>query len=198
MHKNITRPSKTALSALDSQQVARLLWRRYIYSKSFKFMKKAIILLSILALTACGLTSYKAQSHKASQAQIDNYFDNIRIRANVGQVHNDKYGTFKASQDPFKTDYDACQSKQYEGKSFVFGTREISDPKKLNQFSHDYFVEYLRLVSSIGKPSARTINTKSIFYDERFSEIANNINKIDSKVLDCVKAKGWKYLSDKK
>ena len=152
--------------------------------------------------------------YKAPQSQIDLYFDNIKLLPQGGEVEHINYGKMKASQDPYTKDYDECQNESFKGKSFLFGTREVSNPKHLAQFSNDFMLHIITaytknsglgaLAGSMAATSGSTPNTNhskyrhTIFDDKSILSNLNGITKLEDATLECVKAKGWVYIQTKK
>lgn len=159
--------------------------------------------------------------YQAPQAQIDTYFDNMKISPFVGEVEHKDHGKIKTTEQAYVVDYDQCQTENFQGKSFVFGAREVKDPKQLTQFSDDYLKEVLSALLayrnssgsgafagamaatsvSTGTPMPSTNHTqykKSIFDDKQVLSNIKGINDLEAKTLDCVKSKGWIFVADKK
>ena len=157
----------------------------------------------------------------APQSQIDSYFDNIKLLPQGGEVEHINYGRMKATQEPYTKDYDECQSVSFKGKSFLFGTREVSNPKHLAQFSNDYMVQIITAMIAYKKSSgsgahagamaATSVSTGSTIQNTNYTQYSNTIfddksilsnlkgiNELEEATLECVKAKGWVYIQTKK
>ena len=181
-------------------------------------MIKRIILISVLSSFMMGCST---APYKAPQSQIDFYFDNMKFTPQGGEVEHKNYGKMKATENPYAKDYDQCQEESFKGKSFLFGTREVSNPKQLSQFSSDYLKEILTALlayknsagsgAHAGAMAATAVSTgaavpntnykqysKSIFDDKQILSNQSGINELEKNTLECVKAKGWSYIEAKK
>jgi len=178
-------------------------------------MKRILITASVITLLAgCKTTPYIAP-----QNNIDDYFNNIVIKPQSGEVNHPNHGEMLATSEPYALDYDQCQEKVFEGQSFMFGTLKVSDPKKLNQFSFDYLKATVATLfgnkkgssaAYAGASAAVSVSTgttptynyattsKSLFRDKSLTDNLKDINKLSSQTLDCVRNKGWSYISKKK
>ena len=100
----------------------------------------------------------------------------------------------------------------------MFGTLKVNDPKQLNQFSFDYMKETIAVLfgnkksnsaayagasAAIAVSSGTTptynykATSKSLFSDKSLTDNIQGISKLSSQTLDCVKNKGWSYISKK-
>jgi GTP:adenosylcobinamide-phosphate guanylyltransferase len=181
-------------------------------------MRNKIVLTSALSvlIVGCSTTPYKAP-----QSQVDSYFDNITLSPQGGEVEHKNHGRMKATEKPYAKDYDECQGESFKGKSFLFGTREVSNPKHLTQFSNDYLQQIVTAMlayknssgsgAHAGAMAATSVATgssmpstnytqysKTIFDDKEILSNLNGINDLEKATLECVKAKGWVYIETKK
>lgn len=154
---------------------------------------KLLLLSSVVLLSACKSTPYVI---KASQSDINKYFKEQTLKPQNGNVEHSKYGKIPATEEPYKTEYNECLNQSFSGKTFVFGEIEISDPQKLKQYSNDHLMHQLSFL--ISKNGRRDATIKPIFDDQSFKPTLESIRVLTSKTLDCVKSKGWVYLSNKK
>lgn len=181
-------------------------------------MTKKILLTSVLSavLFGCSTTPYVAP-----QAQIDAYFDNMKIAPQAGEVEHKDHGKMKATENPYAADYNQCQEEAFKGNSFLFGSREVTNPKQLSQASSDYmkeiFTAFLAYKNGSGSAAhaGATVATavssgtalpnanykqpsKTIFEDKQILSNIKVISGLETKTLECAKAKGWSYVSAKK
>ncbi|NLR14269.1 hypothetical protein [Pseudoalteromonas peptidolytica] len=133
---------------------------------------------------------------KASQSDINNYFEKQVLKPQSGHVEHSQYGKIAVTEEPYKTEYNECLKQSFSGESFMFGELEVSDPERLKQYSSDYLMH--RLAFIVLKNSRRDVSIKPIFDDQSFKPILNGIQNLTSRTLDCVKSKGWVYLPNKK
>lgn len=181
-------------------------------------MSKKLVATSALCALMIGCAT---APYQAPQAQIDAYFDNMKISPFVGEVEHTSHGKIKTTDKAYVTDYDQCQTQSFNGQSFLFGTREVKDPKQLTQFSDDYIKEVLAAIFAVrsgsgsgahaGAMAATSVSTgtpmqhtnynqykKTIFDDKQVLSNIKGINDLEAKTLECVKAKGWVFVADKK
>lgn len=156
-------------------------------------MKSKLLLIStVFLLSACKSTP---NEFKASQSDINEYFENQVLKPQNGNVEHSEYGRMAATMKPYTTDFNECQTEAFSGKSFMFAELEISDPKKLNQYSDDYLMHLVSFI--IPKNGRRNVTIKPIFDDKSFKSTLDGIHVLTKKTLDCVKNKGWIYLTNK-
>ena len=181
-------------------------------------MIKKILLTSVLGVFVAGCST---APYKAPQSQIDTYFDNMKISPQGGEVEHKNHGRMKATENPYAADYDQCQVEAFKGRSFLFGTREVNNPKQLSQFSSDYLKELFKTYMAIknssgsgahaGAMAASAVSTgtsmsnsnikqytRTIFDDKEVLSNLNGINELETNTLDCIKSKGWSYIEAKK
>jgi hypothetical protein len=177
-------------------------------------MKKKILFISSFVL----LVGCKSTPYQASQPEINNYFENQTVKLQAGEVEHKDHGKILATSEPYTTEFNECQKESFSGQSFMFGSLNVSDPKKLEQFSFDYMKKLVDALFSNDKKSSAhagtmaalsvtsgvkptyqsNYNARTIFDDKKLTSNIEAINVFSSKTLDCVKAKGWTYISKKK
>jgi hypothetical protein len=134
-------------------------------------MKKLIVLCCVLGLAGCKTTSDYIVEKETEQLML--HFSKPEV------------GTFLTTEQPLKADYDLCAQDAFNGASYTFGGKTVSDPKVLTMISLDY-VQFL-VNRYIGKPKDANI------FDN--AEMKNNIEKIRVHTLaldSCLQEKGWK------
>ena len=168
--------------------------RRYIYNRVSSHMKRKLLLLSsIVLLSACKSTPYVI---KASQSDINKYFEKQEIKPQGGNVEHSKYGKMAATQEPYKSTYIECLNQSFSSVSFMFGQLNVSDPQKLKQYSNDHLMHQLGFL--ISKNGRRDATIRPIFDDPSFKPTLEKIHSLTSNTLTCVKSKGWVYLTNKR
>ena len=134
-------------------------------------MKKLIALCCVFGLAGCKTTSDYVVEKEGQQLML--HFSKPEV------------GTFLTTEEPLKADYDVCAKDAFNGASYTFGGRTVSDPRVLTLISLDY-VQFL-VNRYIGKPKDANI------FDN--PEMRNNIEKIREHTLaldSCLQEKGWK------
>lgn len=148
---------------------------------------KATTALFLLTLNACSTTP-----QQASDQEIITYFKNLKVEAQMGEVEHKTFGRMKTTQPPYITDYNECQTTAFSGQSFMFGDLKVSDPKKLYQYSKEQFIYQMFTLWG----SRKYEKPDPIFNDQRFIQNHDRINVLNAKTLDCIKDKGWEYISE--
>jgi hypothetical protein len=190
-------------------------------------MKSKLLLISLLMLSACIQRPVpSAEPFTATEADFDFYFSHQVINYLREEYSHEQYGVVSSNKEPFISDNNSCAQAAFSGKSFVFGTRTISDLDVLSQMNRDktiyffnIFMEFGRILTSgsgalAGSRSAVAISTgntsnidqisenrvseQSIFEDQSVVTKIEQINELDEKRSECVKAKGWSYIEKKK
>jgi hypothetical protein len=159
-------------------------------------MKNKSYLILLVATSLVGCTSLSSKPYTASQKDIDYYFSNQKLKVNSGVVHHADLGEVPYSNENYVQDYDKCLERSFEGETFQFGNRSVSDPKVLNQMSDDntylFLQAYFKPNSGITKkPENRVFNDKVII------STLKQVSPYLLKSLDCVKAKGWSFPAKK-
>ncbi len=134
-------------------------------------MKKIIGLCFVLVITGCKATSDYIVEKEAQQLML--------------HYNKPEMGTFLTTEQPLKVDYDLCAKVAFDGASYTFGGKTVSDPRVLKMISLDY-VEFL-VNRYIGKPKDANI------FDN--AEMESNIEKIREHTIaldSCLQEKGWK------
>ncbi|RJE77049.1 hypothetical protein BGP78_02040 [Pseudoalteromonas sp. MSK9-3] len=153
-------------------------------------MKKTLIILSAVAMvSACKTTPI----NQASDSEVQKYFQNLEIKPQNGSVKHIKFGQIKATEEPYATEYNECQNEAFAGKVFTFGTVEVTNPKKLSQYSDDSLIRDLKFILA----KRKDVSIKPVFDDPRFKSNLEQIRELKRKTLECVKKAGWSYLSNK-
>jgi len=134
-------------------------------------MKKLIALCCVLGLAGCKTTSDYVVEKEGQQLML--HFSKPEV------------GTFLTTEEPLKADYDVCAKDAFNGASYTFGGKTVSDPRVLTLISLDY-VQFL-VNRYIGKPKDANI------FDN--AEMKGNVEKIREHTLaldSCMQEKGWK------
>lgn len=134
-------------------------------------MKKLIALCCLFGLAGCKTTSDYVVEKEGQQLML--HFSKPEV------------GTFLTTEEPLKADYDVCAKDAFNGASYTFGGKTVSDPRVLTLISLDY-VQFL-VNRYIGKPKDANI------FDN--AEMKSNIEKIREHTLaldSCLQEKGWK------
>ena len=152
-------------------------------------MNNRIFIASLsLLLFGCKSTLYRA-----SQEEINNYFDNQVVRLLAKEVEHKDYGKIPAESKSYRIEHYKCQQESFSGQSFKFGNLEVSDPRKLAQFSFDYIKKYTAFSFSNDKKLSKYVGVyeQNMFDDKVLTSNVDAINALSSKTLDCLTAKGW-------
>lgn len=156
---------------------------------------KATLLILFSSLSACVTQPelIKPDTSPEANKEIELYFNSQEFWPQNGEVEHAKHGRMAATVEPYLSDYTICQREVFSGKSFVFGSLTISDPKKLRQFVNDFHINLLahKLPDS---DERRQDAIKQIFYHPSFFENYKKIGPLVPRTVDCVKEKGWTYL----
>jgi len=160
-------------------------------------MKVKFVYICILVISLVGCSFQQKKPYIATEADFDSYFDSQIIVVNPGVVTHPEYGTVPYSDERYQSDDKACLEKTFSGQSFKFGSREISDPMVMRQMTYDN--SFLFFQAMIGSRSSGSNDPKNNLFEDK--AVLNEMNRslpLESKSIDCVKEKGWKYPSSKK